>query len=122
MSRLLDTVNNDYLETNKHDYPDFRTGDTIAVHVKIQEGNRSRIQVFQGTCIAIKEKERLNGHFRVRKTGAGGVGVERVFPYFTPSVAKIDVIAKGKSRRAKLYYLRDLTGKKARIAVDYNRD
>jgi large subunit ribosomal protein L19 len=119
---LLDVVNEQQATALKKEFVDFRPGDTVAVHVNIQEGARSRIQVFQGTCIAIKAKETINGHFRVRKIAAGGVGVERVFPYYAPSVTKVEVIEKGKSRRAKHFYLRELTGKKARISVDYNRE
>lgn len=121
---LLDVVNSDYANKNVTTFPDFRPGDTVAVHVKIDEegGNKSRIQVFQGTCISIKEKGRISGHFRVRKVSSGGIGVERVFPFHSPSVVKIDLKEKGKSRRAKHFYLRERTGKKARVAIDYSRE
>lgn len=117
---LVDIVNQDYQNPKIKEFPDFRPGDTLLVHVKITEGEKSRIQTYQGTCIAIKAKNTLNGHFRVRKLSSG-VGVERVFPFHSPNVAKIEVVARGKSRRAKHYYLRDRKGKGARIAVDYER-
>ncbi len=117
---LLDRVNKDHALSRAETYPSFRTGDTVAVHARITEGAKSRIQVFQGVCIAIKERESINGHFRVRKVSSG-IGVERVFPFHSPSVEKIEVVQQGKSRRAKLYYLRDRSGKSARIAIDYSR-
>lgn len=117
---LVDRVNADHLNANVESLPEFRSGDTIAVHVRIQEGSKSRIQVFQGTCIGIKQRNKLNGHFRVRKISSG-IGVERVFPFHSPCVTKIDVVSKGKTRRAKHYYLRERTGKSARIRVDYDR-
>ncbi len=117
---LIEIVNQDHLKSTLSDYPDFRTGDTVAVHYRITEGAKSRIQVFEGTCIAMKHKNGLNGHFRVRKLSSG-MGVERVFPYHSPNVEKIEVKVKGKSRRAKHFYLRDRVGKKARVAVDYSR-
>ena len=93
--------------------PDFGPGDTVKVHVKIKEGDKERIQVFQGTVIA-KGGRGANQSFTVRKISAG-VGVERVFPLFSPSVAKIELVKTGAVRRAKLYYLRNLKGKSARI-------
>jgi large subunit ribosomal protein L19 len=93
--------------------PDFGPGDTVKVHVKIKEGDKERIQVFQGTVIA-KGGRGANQSFTVRKISAG-IGVERVFPLYSPSVAKIDVVKTGDVRRAKLYYLRNLKGKSARI-------
>ncbi|MBF0363216.1 MAG: 50S ribosomal protein L19 [Oligoflexia bacterium] len=122
---LVEVVNKEYMDKSPipKSFPDFRAGDTLIVHVKIEEdgGNKSRIQLFQGICIAIRRKGHLNGHFRVRKM-SGGIGVERVFPFYSPSVVKIDLKEKGKSRRAKHYYLRERTGKQARIAIDYSRD
>lgn len=117
---LIDIVNEDHKNPNVEKYPDFRTGDTVAVHAKITEGAKSRIQIFQGVVIAIKEKNRLSGHFRVRKVSSG-IGVERVFPFHSPNVDEIKIVQRGKSRRAKLYYLRDRSGKSARIAIDYDR-
>lgn len=117
---LVDLVNNDHLNARVNEDPSFRTGDTVAVHLKITEGDKSRIQIFQGVCTAMKEKGRITGHFRVRKI-SNGYGVERVFPWHSPNVAKIEVLQRGKSRRSKLHYLRDRSGKSARIAIDYDR-
>jgi large subunit ribosomal protein L19 len=97
----------------RDDVPDFRAGDNIKVHVKVIEGNRSRIQIFQGYVIG-RQGHGVGETFRVRKISFG-VGVERVFPVHAPTVDKIEVITRGDVRRAKLYYLRNLTGKKARI-------
>jgi large subunit ribosomal protein L19 len=95
------------------DVPDFRPGDTLKVHVKVTEGNRSRIQVFQGVVIR-RQGGGLRETFTARKVSYG-VGVERTFPVHSPSIDKIEVITRGRVRRAKLYYLRDLRGKAARI-------
>ncbi len=117
---LIDVVNQDHLNANVEKMPNFRTGDTIAVHARITEGNKTRIQVFQGMCIAIKEFGKLTGHFRIRKVSSG-MGVERVFPFHSPNIEKIEIAQRGKSRRSKLYYLRERSGKSARIAIDYDR-
>lgn len=106
----LDAVNAPSL---RDDIPDFRAGDTVKVHVKVIEGTRSRIQVFQGVVI------RRHGHgvgetYTVRKVSFG-VGVERTFPVHSPNIAKIEVAKRGDVRRAKLYYLRNLRGKAAKI-------
>ena len=93
--------------------PDFSVGDTIKVDVKIVEGDKERIQAFEGLCIA-RSGGGLNESFTVRKISYGE-GVERIFPIFSPKIAGITVLKKGKVRRAKLYYLRELTGKSARI-------
>ena len=77
------------------DYPQFRSGDTLAVHVRIKEGNKSRVQIFQGMCIALRERGHMGGHFRVRKISSG-MGVERVFPFHSPNVEKIEVVSRGK--------------------------
>ena len=95
------------------DIPDFRPGDTLKVHVKVVEGNRSRLQVFQGVVIR-RSGGGLRETFTVRKVSYG-VGVERTFPVHSPSIDRIEVVTRGKVRRAKLYYLRDLRGKAARI-------
>jgi large subunit ribosomal protein L19 len=95
------------------DVPDFRPGDTLKVHVRVVEGNRSRIQVFQGVVIR-RQGGGLRETFTARKVSYG-VGVERTFPVNSPSIDKIEVVSRGKVRRAKLYYLRDLRGKAARI-------
>ena len=93
--------------------PQFHPGDTIRVNVKVREGTRERVQGFEGVCIA-KKNRGLSSSFTVRKISFGE-GVERVFPIFSPTIDSISVIRTGQVRRAKLYYLRDLTGKKARI-------
>jgi large subunit ribosomal protein L19 len=95
------------------DIPDFRPGDTLKVHVRVTEGNRSRIQVFQGVVIR-RQGSGSRETFTVRKVSYG-VGVERTFPVHSPSIDKIEPVTRGKVRRAKLYYLRDLRGKAARI-------
>ncbi|WP_017614714.1 50S ribosomal protein L19 [Nocardiopsis salina] len=95
------------------DVPDFRPGDTLAVHVRVTEGTRTRTQVFKGAVIA-RQGSRNRETFTIRKVSYG-VGVERVFPIHTPAVEKYEVVARGRVRRAKLYYLRDLRGKAARI-------
>jgi large subunit ribosomal protein L19 len=97
----------------KTDVPDFRPGDTVKVHVKVVEGTRSRIQVFEGVCIARKGNG-ITETFMVRKISFG-VGVERTFPLHSPTIDKIELERKGDVRRAKLYYLRNLRGKAARI-------
>jgi len=97
----------------KEDIPDFRPGDTLRVHVKVKEGVRERIQVFEGIAIA-RQHGGLSETFTVRKISSG-VGVERIFPLHCPSIDKIEVKRQGKVRRAKLYYLRKLSGKAARI-------
>jgi large subunit ribosomal protein L19 len=95
------------------DLPEFRPGDTVKVHVRVVEGNRERVQVFQGVVIR-RSGGGVRETFTVRKISFG-VGVERTFPLHSPSVAKLEVVQRGRVRRAKLYYLRDLRGKKARI-------
>ena len=95
------------------DVPDFRAGDTLKVHVRVVEGNKSRIQVFQGAVIR-RQGSGLRETFTVRKVSFG-VGVERTFPLHTPIVEKVEVVTRGDVRRAKLYYLRELRGKAAKI-------
>ena len=113
MSELLKIVQQEYQETRTK-YPDFRAGDTINVHVKIREGNKERIQQFQGTVIQRKNASTNGETFTVRKV-SNGVGVERIFPLLSPSIEKIEVIRSGKVRRARIYYLRGRQGKAARI-------
>ena len=96
--------------------PTFKAGDTLRVHTKVKEGDRERIQVYEGVCIA-RKNDGLNSSFTVRKISFGE-GVERVFPLYSPNVAKIEVSRVGKVRRAKLYFLRALRGRSARIADD----
>lgn len=95
-------------------YPDFKAGDTVNVHVKIKEGNKERIQQFQGTVIQRRHPNSNGETFTVRKV-SNGIGIERIFPLLSPNIEKIDVIRKGKVRRARLYYLRGRQGKAARI-------
>ena len=104
--------------TSKKNIPAFRPGDTLRITVKIVEGERSRFQAFEGICIARKNNS-VNSKFTVRKI-SHGEGVERIFPLFSQIIDKIEVIKKGRVKRAKLYYLRNRTGKRARIA-DSNR-
>lgn len=96
--------------------PSFKPGDTLKVHNKVTEGNRERIQVYEGVCIA-RKNDGLNSSFTVRKISFGE-GVERIYPLYSPSIAKIEVSRVGKVRRSKLYYLRNLRGRAARIAED----
>lgn len=117
---LIDVVNAIHSRPEVKNLPEFKTGDTVAVHARITEGAKSRIQIFQGVVIALKERNKLTGHFRVRKV-SNGIGVERVFPFHSPNVEKVELLQKGKSRRSKLYYLRDRSGKSARISIDYDR-
>jgi len=106
-----------FLETQKEflrdNIPEFRPGDTLRVNVRVREGEKERIQVFEGVCIARKHGG-VSETFTVRKI-SGGVGVERIFPLHSPMIASIDVVRRGRVRRAKLYYLRNLRGKAARI-------
>jgi len=97
----------------RDDIPDFRAGDTVKVHVKVIEGTRSRIQVFQGVVIA-RQGQGIGATFTVRKISFG-VGVERTFPVHAPTIDHIELVSRGDVRRAKLYYLRGLRGKAARI-------
>jgi large subunit ribosomal protein L19 len=99
--------------TAERGVPDFRAGDTLKVHVKVVEGTRERIQVFEGVCIA-RNSGGINANFTVRKISYGE-GVERVFPLYSPRIDKIELVRQGVVRRSKLYYLRELRGKKARI-------
>jgi large subunit ribosomal protein L19 len=105
-----DLIEKAYLRT---DIPEFRPGDTVKVHVRVTEGTRERVQVFQGVVIR-RQNGGLRETFTVRKISFG-VGVERTFPVHSPSIAKLELVSRGAVRRAKLYYLRELRGKKARI-------
>lgn len=120
MTNVMETFEKEQIQrlTSKKRIPAFRSGDTMKVILKIIEGERSRLQIFEGVCIARKNNG-LNSNFTVRKI-SHGEGVERVFPLFSPLIDKIQIIRKGDVRRAKLYYLRDRKGKSARI-VDSNR-
>lgn len=111
MNPLIEAITNEQL---RDDIPDFRPGDSVRVHAKIVEGSRERIQIFEG--IVIKRRgQGISETYTVRKV-SNGVGVERTFPVHSPRVAKLEVTRQGRVRRAKLYYLRNLTGKAARIS------
>jgi large subunit ribosomal protein L19 len=110
---VIDSIEREQLKDTQ---PDFRPGDTLRIHVRIVEGDKERIQVFEGVCIR-RSGGANRETFTVRKTSYG-VGVERTFPFHSPRIDRIDVTAKGKVRRAKLYYLRELSGKAARIEED----
>ena len=119
MLNTMDAIGNiekQYLDelSEGKEYPDFRSGDTIAVSVVVKEGDRERIQIFEGVCIS-RSGEGINQNFTVRKISYGE-GVERVFTLFSPLVDSIKLVRKGKVRRSKLYYLRSRRGKSARIA------
>lgn len=113
MNELLKLIEDDYQEV-KSKHPDFKAGDTINVHVKIREGNKERIQQFQGVVIQRKNASSNGETFTVRKV-SNSVGVERIFPILSPNIEKIELIRQGKVRRARLYYLRGRQGKAARI-------
>jgi large subunit ribosomal protein L19 len=110
MTNVIDSL---AASTKRDDLPDFRAGDTLKVHVRVVEGNRARVQVFQGVCIRVQGSG-VGRTFTVRKVSFG-VGVERTFPLHTPVIDKIEVVVRGDVRRAKLYYLRNLRGKAAKI-------
>jgi large subunit ribosomal protein L19 len=110
MTNVIDTIAAD---SRRDDLPEFRAGDTLKVHVRVVEGNRSRVQVFQGVCIRVQGSG-IGRTFTVRKVSFG-VGVERTFPLHTPIIEKVEVVTRGDVRRAKLYYLRNLRGKAAKI-------
>ena len=116
MTNLVQKFENKQIDklTSKKRIPAFRPGDTLKITLKIVEGEKSRLQSYEGLCIARKNNS-VNSKFTVRKM-SHGEGVERVFPLFSPNIDKIEVVRKGDVKRAKLYYLRDRTGKSARIA------
>ena len=115
---ILDTLGQAQMEKviAERPVPRFEPGDTLKVHVKVQEGNRERIQVYEGLCIG-RKNDGVNSSFTVRKISFGE-GVERVFPLYSTNIDSIEVVRRGKVRRAKLYYLRSRRGKSARIAED----
>lgn len=104
----------------KRNTPDVRTGDTIRVHILVREGGKERVQVFEGLVIATKHGKGLDGTYTVRKESFG-VGVERIFPVHSPRIVKIERVKQSKIRRSKLYYMRELSGKNARLK-ELNRD
>jgi large subunit ribosomal protein L19 len=107
---ILETIER---ESQRRDLPPFRSGDTVRVHVRVKEGDKERIQVFEGVVIR-RRRGGASATFTVRKVSYG-VGVERIFPVESPSVAKVEIKSRGHVRRSRLYYLRDLRGKKARL-------
>jgi large subunit ribosomal protein L19 len=107
---IMDKIHN---ENMRSDIPPFRPGDTLRVYCKISEGEKDRIQVFEGVCIS-RKRGGIQSSFTVRKMSYG-VGVERIFPLHSPQIEKIEVMTPGRVRRSRLYYLRDLSGKAARI-------
>ncbi len=113
MADLIKLVEQEYAKV-RESFPNFKPGDTINVHVKIKEGNKERVQQFQGTVIQRKSLGTNGESFTVRKI-SNGVGVERIFPIVSPSIDKIEIVKVGKVRRAKLYYLKGRQGKAARI-------
>ena len=117
---LVDVVNELHMNPKVKELPNFKSGDTVAVYAKIKEGAKSRTQVFQGTVIGLRYAGKMNGCFTVRKI-SGGTGVERTFPFHGPNLEDVKIIQRGKARKAKLYYLRERSGKGARIAIDYER-
>jgi len=110
MNKILDSTKDDM----KQNIPEFKAGDTVSVGVKVIEGEKSRIQIFKGTVIAISAGSGMSKTFTVRKI-SNGIGVERIFPLHSPNLDTIEVIKKGKVRRAKLYYLRSRQGKAAKV-------
>jgi large subunit ribosomal protein L19 len=117
VSQVIDKINAEQVEGSN--VPPFHVGDTVRVHVRIREGEKERIQVFPGTVIA-RDGGSSNETFTVRRI-SHGVGVERVFPVHSPHLAKIEVEREGKVKRAKLYFLRNLTGRKARMKIRSRR-
>ena len=110
MNKILESMKDNI----KSDIPEFKTGDTVSIGVKVIEGEKSRIQIFKGLVIAISAGSGMGKTFTVRKV-SNGVGVERIFPLHSPNLDSIDVVKKGKVRRAKLYYLRSRKGKAAKV-------
>ena len=109
----MDVIETIEREQMRLDIPDFRAGDTVKVHAKIKEGDKERIQVFQGVVVR-KRKGKMGATFTVRKVSYG-IGVERIFPLHSPNIDRVEIVSKGKVRRGRLYYMRQLKGKAARI-------
>jgi large subunit ribosomal protein L19 len=114
---ILRSIEQPYI---RDDIPEFDTGDTVRIDYRVTEGNRTRVQAFEGVVIARKNGRGARSTITVRKVSFGE-GVERVFPLSSPLISKIEVVRRGRSRRAKLYYLRDLRGKAARLKTDVGR-
>ncbi len=113
MNRVLEKINSRYLQ--RKEYPNFKVGDTVKVHYRIKEGDRERIQPFEGVVIRIRGSG-ADKTFTVRKESYG-VGIERIFPYYSPNIERIEIVKIGKVRRAKLYFLRELRGKIAQRKI-----
>jgi len=111
MSKILEQFTKPFLKEN---LPEFKAGDTVRVYQKIKEGDKERTQVFEGIVICRKHGKGISATFTVRKV-IDGIGVERIFPLHSPTIEKIEVVKRGKVRRAKLYYLRERVGKKAKV-------
>jgi len=114
MSDQIKEIEQELSEGIKAQFPEFKAGDTVNVHVKIREGNKERIQQFQGTVIQRRHVNTNGETFTVRKV-SNGIGVERIFPILSPNIDKIEMVRKGHVRRARLYYLRGKQGKAARV-------
>ena len=111
MDSLLNSISAD----QRKDLPEFGPGDTVRIHQRVIEGDKERIQIFEGICVQKKGKG-MSATFTVRKIATGGIGVERIYPLYSPRIQKIERLRRGKVRRANIGYLRGLTGRKARIA------
>ena len=118
MSDVVEQVS--WLKTQKKNIPSFKAGDTVSVSVRVKEGDKERIQLFKGVVLKLQGRGATRS-FTVRKI-SGGVGVERTFPFYSPLVDKIDVVSYGKVRQGRIYYLRDLKGKAAKIKSEMARD
>ena len=116
---IIDQIDSQHIRELGKSIPDFAPGDTLRVGYKVSEGNRSRVQNYEGVVISRKGGNGMAASFTVRKISFGE-GVERIFPLYSPNIEKITVVRRGKVRRAKLYYLRDRSGKSARIAEKTN--
>lgn len=118
MLNIIEQINKEQMDklAQGKKFPPFKPGDTLKVYNKIKEGDKERIQVYEGVCIA-RKNDGINSNFTVRKMSFGE-GVERIFPLYSPNVDKIELVRVGKVRRSKLYYLRNLTGRAARITED----
>lgn len=112
---IIKKIESEYVKT---DLPIFKSGDTVKVHQIIKEGDKERIQIYEGVVIKINGRESTSATFTVRKTYQGEVAMEKCFPLHSPAIAKIEVVKSGKVRKAKLYYLRERFGKKARLKED----
>ena len=113
----MDAIASINFEQMRFDLPPFRAGDTVAVHVRIKEGDKERVQIFKGVVLR-RRKGTMDSTFTVRKV-SNGVGVERIFPTHSPSIDKVEIITEGRVRRARLYYLRHLRGKAAKVRTKH---